>query len=98
MRTATALEGLRDLVLDYNKHMGGSDGNDQHRANYSCDDHSDHRYWWKLFHIIIHSAALTAWLLYKPDYPDSKLEQNQFHRLIAVEYIHKLAGRTRVGL
>ena len=32
-------------IVEYNQHMGGSDGNAQHRAYYS-PQRSDRRYWW----------------------------------------------------
>ena len=82
-------------VVDYNKHMGGSDGNAQQRAEYSDDHHSDRRWWWKLFLFIIHAAALNAWLLYQLDHPDSKIERHEFLRLLAIEYIRNPTGQQR---
>ena len=83
-------------VVDYNKHMGSSDGNAQQRAKYSDDSHSDRRWWWKLFLFIIHAAALNAWLLYKLDYPDSKMKRSEFQRLIAMDYIRNPTGQKRI--
>ena len=82
-------------VVDYNEHMGGSDGCAQQRAMYSTDNHGDRRYWWKLFHFIVHQAALNSWILYKIDWPESKLNRREFQRLIGIGYTRNPAGQTR---
>ena len=45
-------------IVEYNSHMGGSDGNAQQRAYYS-PYRSDRRYWWPLFIFLIDAAAST---------------------------------------
>ena len=83
---------------DYNKHMGGSDGNQQQRQYYSTPHHTDRRYWWVLFMFILHAAVLNAYLLYKVDFPESKMTHSEFQREIALHLLRNPVGNTHRGL
>ena len=48
-----------------------------------------------MFLFIVHAAALNTWILYKLDYPDSKMERYEFLRLLAIEYIRNPTGQQR---
>lgn len=94
IESASALRGLPfpQPIVDYNEHMGGLDGNAQLRAQYSCDHHGDRRYWWKLFHFVVHAAIVNAYILYKLDWPESKINRREFQREVALHFTRNPAG------
>ena len=67
-------------VIDYNKHMGGSDGNAQQRACASPAPHRDVRYWWSLFGFILEASILNAFILFKHNKPESRYSHGEFQR------------------
>ena len=82
-------------VIDYNKHMGGSDGNAQQRA---CGSplHRDLRYWWPLFLFLLESSVLNAFILYQMGNPSSKCTHREFQRQIALSLLRNPAGQTKI--
>jgi hypothetical protein len=81
-------------IVEYNQHMGGSDGNAQQRSYY-CPERSDRRYWWPLFIFILKGAVLNAFKLWKILYPDSTLSHLEFQRQIVKELLSNQAGILR---
>ena len=84
-------------IVDYNQHMGGSDGNAQQRSYYS-PERSDSRYWWPLFIFLLKAAVLNAFKLWRILYPDSKLSHLDFQREIVRSLLTDQAGILRKGL
>lgn len=64
-------------IVEYNAHMGGSDGNAQQRSYYSAH-RPDNRYWWPIFTFLIDAAVLNAFKLWGLLHPDSKLTHAEF--------------------
>ncbi|SLM35791.1 PiggyBac transposable element-derived protein [Lasallia pustulata] len=81
-------------IRHYNKHMGGSDGNAQGRAYYSPETRS-FRYWWPLFKFLIDASILNAYILWKLQYPASKLSHVEFQHQIALALLRSPAGTGR---
>jgi hypothetical protein len=81
-------------IVEYNQHMGGSDGNAQQRSYYSSV-RSDRRYWWSLFIFLLDGAVLNAFKLWKILYPDSILSHLEFQREIVKELLINQAGILR---
>jgi hypothetical protein len=79
-------------VTDYNKHMGGSDGNAQQRACAS-PTHRDVRYWWPLFVFMLEASVLNAHILHKVN--GGKDDHREFQRQIALELLRNPAGQSR---
>lgn len=69
-------------IIEYNRHMGGSDGNAQQRSYYSSQC-PDSRYWWPLFTFLLDAAVLNSFKLWGRLYPDSKLTHSEFQHQIA---------------
>lgn len=83
------------LVIEYNKHMGGSDGNAQQRAVASPAAHRDLRYWWPMFLFMLEASVLNAYLLYKQDHPQNRCTKREFQRQIALVLIRNPLGQTK---
>ena len=82
-------------IVEYNSHLGGSDGNAQQRAYYS-PHRSDRRYWWPLVIFLLEAAVLNAFKLWKLLYPDSNLTHSEFQYQIAEELLTGGATRLKV--
>ena len=83
------------LIVEYNSHMGGSDGNAQQRAYYSPHS-SDRRYWWPLFIFFFEAAVFNAFKLWKLLYSDSNLTHSEFQYQITEELFTGGATRLKV--
>jgi hypothetical protein len=81
-------------IVDYNQHMGGSDGNAQQRSYY-CPERSDRRYWWPLFIFLLKAVVLNVFKIWKILYPDSTLSHLEFQREIIKDLITNQAGVLR---
>ncbi len=81
-------------IVEYNRHMGGSDGNAQQRAYYS-PHRSDSRYWWSLFIFLLDAVVLNAFKLWGRLYPDSKLTHSEFQHQIVEALLVGGVTRTR---
>ena len=81
-------------VRQYNKNMGGSDGNAQVRAYYSSETRS-FCYWWCLFKFLLDASILNAYTLWKLQFPDSKLSHVDFQYQVAMSLIQNPAGTGR---
>jgi hypothetical protein len=69
-------------IVEYNQHMGESNGNAQQRAYYSSH-RPDSRYWWPLFIFLLDAVVLNAFKLWGRLYSDSKLTHSEFqHEII----------------
>lgn len=83
-------------IVEYNQHMGGSDGNAQQRSYYS-PVRSDRRYWWPLFIFLLDGAVLNAFKLWEILYPNSTLSHLEFQKEIVRELLTNPAGVLRKG-
>ena len=81
-------------IVEYNQHMGGSDGNAQQRAYYSSQ-RSDRRYWWSIFIFLLDAAVLNAFKLWRILYPNSTLSYLDFQKEIVNALLFNLAGALR---
>lgn len=82
-------------IIDYNKHMGGSDGNAQQRASGSPAKHRDVRYWWPLFGFMLEACVLNTYILFKLDKPKSKVSHREFQRQVAFALLRNPAGQSK---
>lgn len=82
-------------IIDYNKHMGGSDGNAQQRATGSPAKHRDVRYWWPMFVFMLEACILNAHILFKLNTPKSRLSHREFQRQIAFALLRNPAGQSK---
>ena len=82
-------------IVDYNKHMGGSDGCAQQRAIYTAARHHDVRYWWPIFIFLLDAAILNAYIVFQLEHPQSKLTHAQFQRQTALHMVRNPAGQYR---
>ncbi|SLM34182.1 PiggyBac transposable element-derived protein [Lasallia pustulata] len=81
-------------VRQYNKHMGGSDGNAQGRAYYSPGTRNV-RYWWLLLKLLLDASILNAYILWQLQFPDSNLSHKAFQRQVATSLAMNPAGTGR---
>ena len=79
-------------IVEYNHHMGGSDGNAQQRSYYSSH-RPDSRYWWPLFIFLLEAIVLNAFKLWVLLYPDEKLTHSEFQYQIIESLL--IDGSTR---
>ncbi len=82
-------------VVEYNTHMGGSDGNAQQRSCASPASHRDVRYWWPIFIFILEASVLNAYILHKLGAPGSTSTKREFQRQIALSLLRNPAGQSR---
>ena len=83
-------------IVEYNQHMGGSDGNAQQRSYYNPQA-SDRRYWWPLFIFLLKAAVLNAFKLWQILYPNSALSHRDFQQEIVKALLTNQAGALRKG-
>ena len=81
-------------IVEYNQHMGGSDGNAQQRAYYS-PQRSNRRYWWSIFIFLLDAAVLNAFKLWRILYPNSTLSHLDFQKEIVNALISNQADALR---
>lgn len=82
-------------IRQYNKYMGGSNGNAQQRATYTLNRRSS-RCWWPLFTFLHDAACLNSYIIYKaPDLDSRPLTREAFIRSIALSLIGEPAGNSR---
>ena len=81
-------------VRQYNKHMGGSDGNAQGRAYYSPGTRS-FRYWWPLFKFLLDASILNAYILWQLQFSESKLSHVDFQHQVATSLCQNPDGTGR---
>ena len=79
-------------VVEYNTHMGGSDGNAQQRSYYS-PHRPNRRYWWPLMIFLLNAAVLNAFKLWCLLNPTTKMTHREFQLAIIEELI--IAGSRR---
>ena len=66
------------MVLDYNKHMGGVDVSDKMVCHYASE-RSTRRYWKKIFQNFMDISVLNSWILYTLTIPEEKkLDRKKF--------------------
>lgn len=83
-------------IVDYNKHMGESDGNAQQRACGSPAQQRDVRYWWSVFGFMLEACILNAFILFQLDHPKSKLTHIDFQWHCAVSLLRNQAGQSKL--
>ena len=82
-------------IREYNKYMGGSDGNAQQREVYTLDRRFS-RYWWPLFIFLHDAACLNAYIIYRSTKMDSRcLTREEFIRQIAAKLMNNPLGNLR---
>ena len=79
-------------IVEYNTHMGGSDGNAQQRSYYS-PHRPDSRYWWPLMIFLLDAAVLNAFKLWGLLYPESKMTHWEFQLAIIEELLFSKRAR-----
>ena len=80
-------------VMDYNKHIGGSDGNAQQRACASSAPHQDVRYWWPMVLFMLEANVLNAHILYKIN--GGVATHREFQRQIALALLRNPCGQAK---
>ena len=65
------------MILDYNKHMGGVDISDKMVCHYASE-RSTRRYWKKIFQNLMDISVLNSWILHSETYPAKKISRRQF--------------------
>lgn len=81
-------------IRDYNRYMGGSDGNAQTRQYYSFTTRS-FRYWWPFFRLLIDASIVNAYKIWKIAQPYSTLTHQQFQHEITIPLVQDPAGNGR---
>lgn len=71
-----------DILMDYNKHMGGVDIHDNGVANYRIQIRGK-KWWWPLFTNSLDSCMVNSWKLFNLLTPDKSMSQLDYKSYIA---------------
>ena len=74
-------------IIDYNMYMGGVDLTDQCLSYYSLTSRRTIKWWKKIIWRMIDIAILNSWLIFRTNFPSSRLKS---HRMFRIQLVHEL--------